>query len=419
MIKNNIEDRKGRKKKKEKLNTLSFFSGAMGLDIGLEKEGFNIMLACEYDKASRNTIVENEPKIGLIGDIRNYSIPDILDYANLENAEEVDLIVGGPPCQAFSTAGKRMGFSDERGNVFLKYLEVIEGIRPKYFVIENVRGLMSTIMQIDEEDDFTSEIPAELKDAKGSSLLYVIKRMEAAGYNLTFDLYNAANFGVPQIRERIVIVGTLFPEKVNRLTPTHSENGEFGLKKWTTLKQAFKALKDVEEHEHVNYNEKRKKYLKLLKDGENWRSLPLELQKEALGKSFHLGGGKTGFLRRLAWDRPSPTVVTAPSMPATDLCHPSELRPLSVQEYKVIQEFPKTWNICGTTADKYKQIGNAVPVGLGRAIAREILAHWEGNPLPEIPEFRHSRYRNTSYDEFLQEMESLARKHRMQMQLFD
>ena len=419
MIKKVIKDRIGVKKKKKKLNTLSFFSGAMGLDIGLEKEGYNILLACEYDKASRNTIVENDSKVGLIGDLRNYSIDDILEYAGLESTEDIDLIVGGPPCQAFSTAGKRMGFSDERGNVFLKYLEVIESIRPTCFVIENVRGLMSSIMQLETEDEFTKQIHENYKVFKGSSLLYVIKRMESAGYKLSFDLYNSANFGVPQIRERIVIIGTLLSKKVNRLTPTHSKDGKNGLKKWITIKKAFKKLDGIKKHEHSNYNEKRLKYLKLLNSGENWRSLPTVLQKEAMGKSYFLSGGKTGFLRRLDWNRPSPTVVTSPSMPATDLCHPSELRPLSIEEYKIIQEFPLSWRICGTTSDKYKQIGNAVPIGLGQSIGREIKQHLEGNSKPETSGFKHSRYLNTSYDAFIRNLSNVTSKKRGQTELFN
>ena len=107
-------------KNKKDLNLLSFFSGAMGLDIGLHKVGFKTRLACEIDKSSRETIIANNPKIGLIGDIRNYTIEEILEYSGLQNRKEVDLIVGGPPCQAFSSAGKRMGLADERGNVFFK-----------------------------------------------------------------------------------------------------------------------------------------------------------------------------------------------------------------------------------------------------------------------------------------------------------
>jgi DNA (cytosine-5)-methyltransferase 1 len=411
MIKENIEDKISRVKvSKTKLNTLSFFSGALGLDIGLEKEGFNILLACEIDKASRNTISLNKPKLGLIGDLRNYSVNEILKYSNVKSKNEVDVIVGGPPCQAFSTAGKRLGFSDDRGNVFLKYLETIEKIKPKYFVLENVRGLMSSIFQIDQHDEVSEQIPETILSEKGSSLYYTIKRLEKAGYNINFDLYNSANFGVPQSRERIVIIGTTSSNKVNRLTPTHSKDKEFGLKKWKVLKSAFKKLKNKENSECHNYSDKRKSFYKHLKAGENWRNLPVELQKEAMGKAFYLGGGKTGFLRRLNWEKPSPTLVTSPFMPATDLCHPEEIRPISVNEYKVIQEFPLTWKFGGTITDKYKQIGNAVPVGLGRAIGREIQKHNKGENSIEFIGFKHSRYLNTSYDSFIIKIEKFYNK---------
>ncbi|GAA0735909.1 DNA cytosine methyltransferase [Gaetbulibacter jejuensis] len=406
MIKENITDKISNKRIiPNKLTTLSFFTGAMGLDIGLEKEGFNVMLGCEYDKASRNTISLNEPSMGLIGDIRNYTTDDILRHANLNDRNEVDVIVGGPPCQAFSTAGKRKGFSDERGNVFLKFLEVIEDIQPNYFVIENVRGLMSSIFQLDVLDEFSSDIPNQSRKKKGSSLFYVVKRLEAAGYSINFDLYNAANFGTPQSRERIVIIGTRAAIPVSRLTPTHSQTGEYGLPKWKTVKSAFKKLSKVETHNHINYTEKRIKYFKLLKAGENWRNLPDELQKEAMGKAYYLGGGKTGFLRRLDWDKPSPTIVTNPAMPATDLCHPNELRPISVEEYKVLQEFPLKWKFGGTISDQYKQIGNAVPVGLGRAIGREIISHFEGKTADTFDDFKYSRYKKTSHLEFVNEFE--------------
>lgn len=417
MIKEVIQDRISKKRiNPKKLTTLSFFSGAMGLDLGLEKEGFNVLLACEYDKASRNTIALNDKKVGLIRDIRNYSTQDILDYSNLNSFDEVDVIVGGPPCQAFSTAGKQKGFSDERGNVFLKFLEVIEEIQPKYFVIENVRGLMSSKFQIDEHDQISSEIPENLLSQKGSSLYYIIKRMERAGYSLNFDLYNAANFGTPQSRERIVIIGTTHSIKVNRLKPTHSSIKEHGLPKWRTVKNAFNKIKNIDNTEHLHYKENRIFYYKKLKSGENWRNLPIELQKKALGGSFYLGGGKTGFLRRLDWNKPSPTLVTSPSMPATDLCHPEEIRPISVNEYKVIQEFPLTWKLGGTTIDKYRQIGNAVPVGLGRAIGKEIIKHNSGQFEEETKDFRYSRYRNTSYVDFIKEF--TKRKVKPEPQIF-
>lgn len=418
MIKKTIEDRKSKKSiKKGSLTTLSFFSGAMGLDIGLEKEGFNILLACEIDKASRNTIHLNEPDTGLIGDIRNYTAEEILSFANIEDKNSVDLIVGGPPCQAFSTAGKRQGFSDDRGNVFLKYLETIEEIRPKYFVIENVRGLMSSIFQLEEQDEISTQIPEELISQKGSSLYYVVKRMEKAGYQLNFDLYNAANFGTPQSRERIVIIGTTAKTPVNRLTPTHSNHPEFGLPEWRNLEFAFKKLPNDHTADHIKYSDKRKRFYKLLKAGENWKNLPDDLQEEAMGKAYHLGGGKTGFLRRLDWNKPSPTLVTNPAMPATDLCHPEEIRPLNIDEYKIIQEFPLDWKFGGTLSDQYRQIGNAVPVGLGQAIGREITNHKNNLSIPEFQNFKHSRYKNTSLNEFIFNFEKPIRNRNLQPSL--
>ncbi len=396
-----VADRKSEYKySKQKLNCLSFFSGAMGLDIGLEQSGINVLLACEIDNASRKTILHNDKKIGLIGDIRNYSYEQILEFANLQNKEQVDLVVGGPPCQAFSTAGNRKGFQDERGNVFLCYIDLISNLKPTYAVIENVRGLMSSSLSIDILDDpIIKKYKIDWKNTPGSSLFYVIKKLESYGYLVSFNLYNSANFGTPQIRERIVIICTKLPTKVPYLEPTHSNNDSFGLPRWKTFKEAVIDL-DNNKAEYIPFSEKRLKYINMLKSGENWRSLPLSVQKEALGKAYFLGGGKTGFLRRLDWNKPSPTVVTHPAMPATELAHPEEPRPLSIQEYKRIQEFPDEWEIQGTILEKYKQIGNAVPVGLGKAIGKTILRHSKGETYKQLPEFPYSRYLKTSDQEF-------------------
>jgi len=149
-------------------------------------------------------------------------------------------------------------------------------------------------------------------------------------------------------------------------------------------------------HDHVNFPKSRLKYYRKLKEGQNWRNLSLKLQKEALGKSFYLTGGKTGFLRRLAWNKPSPTLVTDPMMPATDLGHPVEDRPLSIQEYKRIQEFPDNWKLSGSIRNQYKQIGNAVPVSLGKAIGKLIMQHMLKKKIRVINNFKYSRYLNTS-----------------------
>jgi DNA (cytosine-5)-methyltransferase 1 len=401
---NSIADRKSKNRySKSKLNCLSFFSGAMGLDLGLEEAGINILLACEIDNASRQTIAHNDKKVGLIGDIRDYTLDEILEYANLKDKEEVDIIVGGPPCQAFSTAGKRMGFQDERGNVFLKYIDLISAVRPKYAVIENVRGLLSSTLSIDIDDPILLENPIDWKKTPGSSLYFIKKKLEKEGYHVSFNLYNSANFGTPQVRERVVIICTKLPNPVDHLEPTHSNEKTFNLPKWKTFKEAVKGL-NPKKATSIGFSEKRLKYIKMLKPGENWRNLPLEIQPEAMGNSYFLGGGKTGFFRRLAWDKPAPTVVTHPAMPATELAHPVEPRPLSVEEYKRIQEFPDSWEIQGSIIDQYKQIGNAVPIGLGKAIGLKIVNHYKGKKSPNYNGFLYSRYRKTSEIEFENEI---------------
>jgi DNA (cytosine-5)-methyltransferase 1 len=240
-------------------------------------------------------------------------------------------------------------------------------------------------------------------------MYYVYNRLRDAGYEISFNLYNSANYGTPQSRERVIIVCSRVNDVVPYLRPTHSKNGEFGLKNWTVLRDAFEGL-DGNNYEFIKFPEKRLKYYKKLKAGENWRNLTEELQKEALGKSYYLGGGKTGFFRRLSWDKPSPTLVTHPAMPATDLGHPEEDRPLSVLEYKRIQEFPDDWEIKGSLINKYKQIGNAVPVSVGQAIGNLIISLTNKDNLDDIKNFKYSRYLNTSHESFIMDFEKRAKK---------
>lgn len=377
-----------------KIKALSFFSGAMGLDLGLEQAGISMLLACEVDKACRRTIVANRPDLALLGDIWDYSSDDIRKAAGLGINDEIDVIVGGPPCQAFSTAGSRRGFKDERGNAILKYIDLIMELKPRYAVIENVRGLISAPINhrphVERGDNW---LPNE-SELPGGALLHVLGLLRSSGYGVSFNLYNAANFGVPQSRERLIIICHREGKKVPHLMPTHSQDLSFGLPKWKTLRDALINMENVEHH-HVDFPENRLRFYRMLGNGQYWKNLPEELQKEALGKSFYSGGGKTGFLRRLDWDKPSCTLVTLPNMPATDICHPTENRPLSIEEYKRIQQFPDDWEVCGTLVDQYRQIGNAVPVGLGVAVGRAILDHMSGEEKQAPAGFPFSRYKDT------------------------
>ncbi len=380
---------------------LSFFSGAMGLDIGMKNGGISALLACEFNKYCRMTIAENAPDIALIGDINKYEPAEILRLANIPEGRKVDVIFGGPPCQAFSTAGARRALADERGNVFLRYIEIVEKIRPTYVVIENVRGLLSA--------------PYPYKDIeepiKGGALCVILDRLKEAGYTISFELYNAANFGAPQIRERVVMIGKLGGPKAPYLSPTHDESARYGLLPWVTLREAVDDIED-KPHHYVEFPEKRLKYYRMLKEGQYWKDLPKEVQEEAMGATLKLGGGKTGFFRRVSFSRPSPTLVTDPTMPATDLCHPTENRPLSVEEYSRIQGFPDDWNICGPINEQYKQIGNAVPIKLGEAIARTIIADMRGEALPVYEGYAFSRYKNTSDITWQTAMDAVLEKKR-------
>ncbi|MBS0212139.1 MAG: DNA cytosine methyltransferase [Proteobacteria bacterium] len=376
---------------------LSFFSGAMGLDLGLAQAGIAPILACEFDKACRATIQDNKPDMALLGDIAAYDALQVREAAGLTSSQDIDLIAGGPPCQAFSSAGHRRGFEDARGNVFLKYIELALELRPRFLVIENVRGLLSAPMQ-HRPHQFRGRNfpPLSETEQSGGALRFVVDLLESEGYGVSFNLYNAANFGAPQIRERIILIACRDGSRAPFLTPTHSQHGSHGLPPWRTFREAVAGLKETQQ-EFVRFPEKRLVYYRLLSEGQNWRHLPKPLQRKALGKSFEAGGGKTGFLRRLAWDKPAPTLVTHPAMPATDLCHPQVDRPLSVQEYARVQQFPDAWRFAGTLLDRYRQIGNAVPVGLGEAVGRSIMERIAGCA-GRVPEgFAYSRYRGTSH----------------------
>jgi DNA (cytosine-5)-methyltransferase 1 len=382
---------------KKSFTALSFFSGCLGLDLGLEEAGIETLLACEFDRFCQQTIRLNKPQLPVISDILDYDGVSIKKLAGLEDNQRPTVIVGGPPCQAFSTAGKRQAFTDPRGNVFLKYLDLIKELTPDFAVIENVRGLLSASLKHRPLDKRGKDYPdLEEDEFSGSALKHVLDLLESYGYKYSFNLYNTANYGVPQKRERVFLIACLDSHIPPYISPTHSEGGEYGLEKWTTFRSVVKGLKEKDMHSS-KFPESRLKYYRMLKDGQYWKDLPVEIQKEALGKSFHSGGGKTGFLRRLAWDAPSPTLVTSPTMPATDLAHPEKDRPLSIEEYKRVQQFPDDWILAGDLTSQYRQVGNAVPVGMGKALGKLLVSLINKDSANSIPsDFPFSRYTNTN-----------------------
>ena len=352
---------------------MSFFSGAFGLDIGLEESGFDVIWANELEKDFVKTIELNRPKINVSqGDMTALNPRDVMKELGLK-VGEIDLMAGGPPCQSFSTAGRRLSINDARGNLMLHYIQWINTFRPKYFILENVKGLLSAPIKHTPHAQRGKDWKPTDEEAHGSALRLVLSEIEKIGYTVNYKLLNTADYGVPQKRERVVMLGSRDGDKLEFPRPTHSKTAKDGLLPWATLKDAIYDLKESTP-ETSYYSEARLKYIKQVPMGGNWRSLPLGVQEAAMGGAFKSGGGKVGFYRRLDWNKPSPTVTTSPHQKATDMCHPVEHRPLSVREYARIQQFPDSWQFSGSTSQKYKQIGNAVPVGLGRVVGDTVYA---------------------------------------------
>lgn len=382
-----------------KFNAISLFSGAMGLDLGVEKAGIDIRLCIEMNKNAVNTIRRNTNIPVIDRDINSIPTQEMLDMAGLKT-EDVFIVVGGPPCQAFSTAGARRGLEDFRGNVIIQYLRVITDIKPKYFILENVRGLLSA--KLNKVPDEYCEYE-NIKDIKGSVMCFLTQEFRKMGYTISYALFNAANYGVPQIRERMIIFGSSTGNRIPLPQPTHSENAVNGTERWVTFGDVASDLVDADEVDYIPLRSKTENYMQYIGEGQYWTSLPKDIAKEAMGGAYDLPGGRTGFYRRLSFKRPSPTLVTSPIMPATLLCHPTESRPLSIKEYARIQQFPDNWEFYGDLNDIYKQIGNAVPVGLGYMAASQILKFEQGelkgnednhNIVP------YSRYKGTTDKEF-------------------
>lgn len=355
-----------------KPSIISLFSGALGLDLGLEKAGFNVVVAVENDKYASETIRINRPQIKVIErNIQDVSTEDILCKAKLK-VGEATIVSAGPSCQTFSTAGSRNSFEDPRGVLFQEFLRVVREAQPRFFVMENVPGMLSAAIRHRPLKERGHGYPKlDFDEELGSAFGRILEELKKTGYYVVFDVLNAANYGVPQTRERVIFIGSRDGELIEIPEITHSSTKIPGKKKWVTLAKAIKSIND-EEPEFVQLPPKSKKYLLAVPEGGNWRDLPIQKRWRAMGKAYKSWGGRVGFFRRLSWDRPSPSLTTSPISKATMLCHPTELRPLTVKEYMAVQQFPKKWKFAGSTTKKYMQIGNAVPIGLGKSIGVSI-----------------------------------------------
>lgn len=361
---------------KKAIPVISLFSGAMGLDLGLEKAGFEVVLAVECDAHAVATIKLNRPNLTVINRrIEDVTTAEILKLAGLKTGGEF-VVSGGPSCQSFSTAGHRRSLGDPRGELFRHFLRVVKESQPKFYIMENVKGMLSAAISHRPLNERGPGFPALKPDEElGSAFRVITKELRDLNYYTVFDVLNAANYGTPQCRERILFIGSRDGKAFQMPKETHSEKALNNLHRWVSLKAVIDDIED-DEPVSVKLRGSDEQYLKHIPPGGNWRDLPLDLQKEAMGGAFNSWGGRSGFFRRLSWDRPSPALTTQPNSRATLLCHPTELRTLSLREYARIQQFPDDWKFSGTTMSKYRQIGNAVPVGLGAAIGRAVLSAW-------------------------------------------
>lgn len=318
------------------VTAIELFAGAGGLALGLEQAGIKTLEYVEFDKACCETLRNNRPQWNVVCD-------DIHNVDFTAYHDKVDLVTGGFPCQAFSFAGKKLGFEDTRGTLFHEFARCVKEVHPKMFLAENVRGLVY--------------------HDHGRTLETIIDVFESLGYHTQKKILNACYYGVGQKRERIVIVGIRNDLDIEFEYPEADEQ-------WTTLRDA---LKDCPVGPGVEYSEKKKKVLELVPPGGCWVNLPEDVAKDYMGKSYYSGGGRRGMARRISWDEPCLTLTCSPSQKQTERCHPEETRPFTVRESARIQSFPDDWTFCGGLGDQYKQIGNAVPVEMARRIGVQLV----------------------------------------------
>jgi DNA (cytosine-5)-methyltransferase 1 len=311
-------------------------AGGGGLSSGLIKAGFIPLLLNDNNKDCCATLKKNHSGMNVV-----CSSMDTLKLT--EYIGKVDLLTGGIPCQSFSQAGLRKGLDDPRGQLMLKFANMIETLKPSIFMIENVKGLIT--------------------HNSGNTIIEIINLLNKNNlYDIDYKLLNAFDYGVPQKRERVFIIGKLI-----------SKNISFNYPEINTQKIVLKdVLVNVPPSNGAVYNEEKIRLFKQIPQGGCWVNLPKETQRQYLGNSYLSGGGKRGILHKLSMEKPSLTLLCTPSQKQTERCHPLEERPLTVREYARIQTFDDSYEFVGSMASQYKQIGNAVPVNLAYHIGKSL-----------------------------------------------
>ena len=314
-------------------------SGCGGLSTGFMNAGFKPLLLNELIPTFCQTLRNNHPGAHVVEG-------SMLDLDLTEFRGKVDVLQGGVPCQSFSHAGERKGLEDPRGQLIVQFNHLVLTCEPRIFVVENVRGLV------------THEGGQTLRDVK--------TMFENGGmYTVKHQILNANDYDVPQKRERVFIVG------VHQSIDREFEYPEPSMLSPRVLRDVL--TEDIRDGPGMTYAPAKAAVLAQVGQGQCWVNLPPEVQAAYMGeKSLAAGGGKRGIARRLSMDEPSLTLTTSPCQKQTERCHPLETRPLNIREYARIQTFPDSYEFCGSVGNQYKQIGNAVPVKLAEAMAKQI-----------------------------------------------
>ena len=354
------------------LKAVSIFSGAGGLDIGFENAGFDVVSALELHPKYCASITENQKKqLQIPGSKRFYYAgtrilnKDIREVSGLELAageQEIDCLIGGPPCQAFSSAGKQLSIFDQRGTLVYEYLRVLKELHPKTFLFENVRGLVTA---------------RGLNNEPGEILLGLLAEFKKAGYSCRVGLLNAANYGSCQRRVRCFILGSRIAAAPEFPTETHAEQARESLfpeekrEAWNTLGNFLLRHSDQNESHWTRPTPELYEKLKDLPEGSGLKSRG---RVEATRPNGHWGYRQGTFIADTA--KPARTVTGSSSQDWIRLSDGS-LRRLTLKEAAGLQGFPEGWIFCGSKSDQFQQVGNAVPVVFGEVLGRTLKAHLE------------------------------------------
>ncbi len=333
----------------EKYKSIELFAGAGGLALGLEQAGFDHIGLVEFNQDAADTLTKNRPNWNVLcEDVEKVAARDLEKEFGVEKYQ-LDLLSGGAPCQSFSYAGKRLGLEDVRGTMFYHYATFLKKLQPKMFLFENVRGLLT--------------------HDSGRTYKTILDIFEDEGYITFHQVLNAWDYNVPQKRERLITIG--IRKDIFEITG----NKPFEFPAPHDYKPVIRDITldtNPPANECARYSEYKARIFALVPPGGYWRDIDPTIAKEYMKTCWDMEGGRTGILRRIGLDEPSLAVLTNPGMKQTDRCHPIEVRPFSYRENARIQTFPDDWQFCGKLSEKYKQVGNAVPVNLAKEIGLQI-----------------------------------------------